>query len=94
VVLKVKLQSRLVVTLAREMLLQGGFDSLLESKSFFNSLEHIMLDVIKERQFSMDDSEIRQAFPEIMQTVQSFYFYGVKRFDHKLHPRIKAALKK
>jgi len=55
-----------------------------------------MLDLVQGRQMSIDTNEIYKARDEIIKALQAFYFYAIDKYPkhYKLHPRIKAKLKK
>jgi len=81
---------------AAVMVKMGKFDSLVGSDSFFERTESLMLDLVQGRQMSISTNEIYKARDEIIKALQAFYFYAIDKYPtyYKLHPRIKAKLKK
>lgn len=80
---------------AVEKLRQGELIYLRGEREFFEITEALMLDMVSGSPMSISYSDIYAAKDEILQTLQTFYFYMVDiSNDREIHPRIQSALKK
>lgn len=72
----------------------GEFDNLYQDQKFFKSCEAVMLELVSGCQLTIVDQNIYHARDALIKAVQVFYRYGIEKMGCRLHPQVKAALKK
>ncbi len=83
-----------VLDLAVQKVDTGEFDNLYQDQKFFKSCEAVMLELVSGCQLTIVDQNIYHARDALIKAVQVFYRYGIEKMGCRLHPQVKAALKK
>lgn len=88
-------QIKSIMGLATIQLQTGEMDWQIRNEKFFKLTEGIILDLIRGKPMSIEESGIYYARDEVIRTVQAFYFYSVEKFrGYEMHPKIRKAVSK
>lgn len=88
-------QVKNIMGLATIQLQVGELDWQIRNEKFFKLTEAIILDLIRGKPMSIEESGIYNARDEVIKAVQAFYFYSVEKFrGFEMHPKIRKAISK
>lgn len=88
-------QVKSIMGLATIQLQMGELDWQIRDEKFFKKTEAIILDLIRGKPMSIEESGIYSARDDVIKAVQAFYFYSVEKFrGFEMHPKIRKAISK